>query len=66
MAPCQVQRKLVYRRRQLFIRTQVSGRPLRDQAHRELMYRALQFHKRSQLFIRTHNETLSVAMQLAT
>ena len=25
------------------------------------MYRPLQFHKRSQLFIRTHNETLSVA-----
>ena len=34
---------------------------LRDQLHRELMYRPFQFNKRSQLFIRTHNETLSVA-----
>jgi hypothetical protein len=34
---------------------------LRDQTHRELVYRPLQFHKCSQLFICTHNETLSVA-----
>jgi hypothetical protein len=27
------------------------------------VYRPLQFHKRSQLFIGTHDETLSVAMQ---
>jgi hypothetical protein len=28
---------------------------LRDQTHRELMYRALQFQKRSQLFVGTDN-----------
>jgi hypothetical protein len=28
------------------------------------VYRRLQFPKRSQLFIRTHNETLSVAMRV--
>jgi len=36
--------------------------PLRDQTHRQLVYRPLQFHERSQLFIGTHNETLSVAV----
>jgi len=35
---------------------------LRDQTHRELVYRPLQFHKRSQLFIGTHNETLLVVV----
>ena len=34
---------------------------LRDQIHRKVVYRPLQFHKRSQLIIRTHNEALSVA-----
>jgi len=34
---------------------------LRDQIHREFVYRTLQFHERRQLFIRTHNETPSVA-----
>jgi hypothetical protein len=29
--------------------------------HREFVYRPFQFNKRSQLFIRTHNVTLSVA-----
>jgi hypothetical protein len=38
-----------------------SGEVLRDQSHREFVNRPFQFHKRSQLFIRTHNETLSVA-----
>jgi len=33
---------------------------LRNQIHREFVYRPLQFHKRSQLFIRVHNESLSV------
>jgi hypothetical protein len=33
---------------------------LGDQTHRELMYYALQFHKRGHLFIRTHDETISV------
>jgi hypothetical protein len=37
---------------------------LRDQTHRELVYRSLQFQKRSQLFIGTHHETLSVAMRV--
>jgi hypothetical protein len=32
----------------------------RDRPHRELVNRPLQLHKRSQLFIRTHNETLSI------
>jgi hypothetical protein len=36
------------------------ARGLREQAHRELVYRPLQFHKRRQLVIRTRNETLSV------
>jgi len=30
--------------------------PLRDQTHRKLVYRPLQFDKRSQLFIHAHNE----------
>jgi DNA recombination-dependent growth factor C len=34
---------------------------LRDQIHRELVNRPFQFNKRSQLFIRTHNEPVSVA-----
>jgi len=42
------------------VRTLLRG-PLRNQTHRELVYRPLQFQKRSQLFIRTHNVTLSVA-----
>jgi hypothetical protein len=29
------------------------------------VYRSLQFHKRRQLFIRTHNETLSVTAMRA-
>jgi hypothetical protein len=33
-----------------------------DQTHRERVYRALQFQKRSQLFIGAHNETRSVTM----
>jgi len=36
--------------------------PLQDQTHPELVYRPLQFHERSQHFIGTHDETLSVAM----
>src|SRR5439155_16296638 len=32
--------------------------------HRELVYRPLQLQKRSQLFIGTHDETLSVAMRV--
>jgi hypothetical protein len=35
---------------------------LRDQTHREFVYRPLQFHERSQLFIRAHNETHCVAV----
>jgi hypothetical protein len=49
--------------RQLFIGTHVSARPLRDQTHRELVYRPFQLHKRSKLFIGANDETLSVAMR---
>jgi hypothetical protein len=38
--------------------------PLRDQAHRERVYRPLQFQKRRQHFIGAHDETLSVAMSV--
>jgi hypothetical protein len=38
-----------------------SGEVLLDQTHRELVYRPFQFQKPSQLFIRSHNETLSIA-----
>jgi len=51
-------------RPQLFSRTQVSARTSPDQTHRELVYRPLQFHERSQHFICAHNETLSVAMRV--
>jgi hypothetical protein len=34
---------------------------LRDQIHREFVYRLLQFHKRRQLLIGAHNEALAVA-----
>jgi hypothetical protein len=33
---------------------------LRDQIHREFVYRAFQFHERRQHFVRTHDKTLSV------
>jgi len=36
-----------------------SGEVSPDQTYRELVYRPLQFQKRSQLFIRTHNDTLT-------
>jgi hypothetical protein len=52
-------------RRQIFVTssfpTFLRG-PLQNQAHRELVNRALQFHKRRQLLIRTNDETFSVAM----
>jgi hypothetical protein len=37
---------------------------LRHQTHSELVYRALQFHERSQQFFGPHDETLSVAMRV--
>jgi hypothetical protein len=52
------------KRRQLFSRAHVCARPLQDQIHRKLVYRPLQFNKRSQLFIGTHHESLSVAMRV--
>jgi hypothetical protein len=52
------------KRSQLFICAHVSARPLRDQTHRELVDRPLQFHKRSPHFIGAHDETLSVAMRV--
>jgi len=39
----------------------VSAPPLQHQTHRELVYRPFQFQKRSQFFIRTHDETPPVA-----
>jgi len=33
-------------------------------SHRELVYRPFQFHKRGQLFVRTHDETLFIAMRV--
>jgi hypothetical protein len=38
---------------------------LHDQTHREFVNRPLQFPERSQLFIRTHDETLFVAMRVS-
>jgi hypothetical protein len=40
------------------------AQPLRDQTHRGLVYRPLQFQKRSQQFIGANDETLSVAMRV--
>jgi len=37
---------------------------LRDQTHREFVYRPLQFQKRRQLFVSAHNESLSVPMRV--
>jgi hypothetical protein len=42
----------------------VSAQPLKDQAHRVFVYRALQFQKRTQFLIRAHDETLSIAMSV--
>jgi hypothetical protein len=36
----------------------------RDQTHRELVDRSLQFHERSQDFIGTHDESFSVTMRV--
>jgi GTP cyclohydrolase II len=37
---------------------------LRNQIPRELTYRPLQFHKRGQLFIGAHDESLSVTVRV--
>jgi len=50
-----------FNKRSLFIGAHASARPLRDQTHRELVYRPLQFHKWGQLFIGAHYEALSRA-----
>jgi hypothetical protein len=42
-------------------RVQGVGEVLHDQTHRKFANRPLQLQKRSQLFIHSHNETLSVA-----
>jgi hypothetical protein len=42
-----------------------SGDDLRDQIHREFVNRPFQFHKRSQLVIGMHDESLSVAMRVS-
>jgi hypothetical protein len=54
-----------HKRSQLFVRTHVFARPLRNQTHRELVYRPLQFHERSHLLIGTGDETLSFAMRVS-
>jgi len=41
-----------------------SAQRLRDQTHRELVNHSLRFQKRSQFFIGTHDETLSVAIRV--
>ena len=38
------------------------AQPLRDQTRRELVYRTLQFQKRSQLFVCVHNESPPIAL----
>jgi hypothetical protein len=52
------------KRNQLLICARFSARPLRDQTHRERVYRPFQFHERSQYFIGTHDEPLSVAVRV--
>jgi hypothetical protein len=42
-------------------RFQTVVKVLRQKTHRDLVYRPLQFHKRSQLFIRMHNEAPAAA-----
>jgi hypothetical protein len=39
--------------------------PSCDQTHRELVYRPFQLHNRSQSFMRTHSEPLSIAMRVS-
>jgi len=52
-----------HKRSELFIRVRTFlRRPLRDQTHRELVYRPLQFHKPSEHFIGGHDEIFSVTM----
>jgi hypothetical protein len=46
------------------VRTRVSVWLSRDQTHRKFVYRPFEFQKRSEDFIGTHNETLSVAMRV--
>jgi hypothetical protein len=54
----------VHERPQPFQRRHLSARSLQDQTHRELVYRPLQFHERSQFFFGAHDETLSVTMRV--
>jgi hypothetical protein len=48
--------------KQLFIPAHACAQRLQHQTHRELVYRPLQFDKRSQLFICAHDETVSAPM----
>jgi hypothetical protein len=48
----------------LFVCSHASARPLQNQTHRELVYRSFQFQKRSQHFIGTDDEMLSVAVRV--
>jgi hypothetical protein len=64
-SPARADRRFQFQKsRQLFVRTHVFARPLRNQIHRELVYRPLQFHERSQLLVGTHHELHSVAMRV--
>jgi hypothetical protein len=45
-------------------RFQTVVKVLRHQTHRELVYRPLQFQKRSQVFIGAHDEAVSVAVRV--
>jgi len=47
-----------------FSSAHASAQLQQDQTHRKLVYRPLQFPKRSQLFIGAHDKTLSVAMRV--
>jgi len=49
----------------LLLSTPQRQNDLRDQIHREFVNRPFQFNKRSQLFIRVHDETLSVAVSVS-
>jgi hypothetical protein len=52
-------------RRFFLLSTRQRQNDLRDQIHREFVYRPLQFHERRQHFIGTHNEPLSVAVSVS-
>jgi len=62
--PSQCQHNFSQGRRFFLLSTRQRQNDLRDQIHRDFVYRPLQFHERRQFFIGTHNETPSVAVSL--